>query len=499
MGPVNRRAIFAAGGGAFVLRPGVGAAYDDNQPITHRTPDAHISLWDFVDREDRVALEVGSRTPDLTRPFQRAVNAAIRSRRTLYVPGTHPGTDVMISSPISVSGPLSVVGDGEGLSRILCFGCDGFVVVEGVVSFSLSNLNISLNERFVNSSGEVVNNNKSAIRVLGTRIKPCYRFHFRRVFFDGFWCGVEADFLCQSSFDISSVYVGIGIWLRGQSVNNVVLGSSQIVGVDSINTAHAPGTSGIRIGSLSGPQPEGFTIQPGVLVFGFAIGLWVQGAINVNMTGAICDGMSECGVLEEGSDQAPSFGNNYNDNYLGMTGRCGAALLIRSTASHYRNDSRGTTLRNNEICLYAGALLDYGFLVEGDRVENVSIIDNKLVRGMQSDGSLIETLSRDCKVAGGRGHRIVGNAWSSSTGFETSVPVQYEGNSGRVAGGLHRVFHYEAGQRITYGEQSPVSGDAAVGDRHMNLRPSFGQPFGWVCVEAGTPGAWMVMGIISVN
>ncbi|KQY84839.1 hypothetical protein ASD25_07435 [Brevundimonas sp. Root1423] len=332
----------------------------------------------------------------------------------------------------------------------------------------------------------------------GTARNPCYRFHFRRVFIDGFGHGILGDFLSQSSFDVSTVYVGNGIWLRGQSINNVVLGASQIVGAGSIRTEAAPGSAAIRVGDLTQPQPEGLTIQPGTLIFGFKRALWVQGAINVTMASAICDGISECAVLEESDNRTPSFGNNYNDNYCGMAGAAVSAFRLRSTATAYRYDNRGTTLRNNEIAIYGGANLDHGYLVEGPFIENISIVDSKLIQGRSGGGSLIETRVRDCRITGGRGHRIAGNAWNASTGFETRVPVQYEGNAGRLAVGADLVFRYEAGQRVTYGARSPLAGAAEVGDRHINTAPAPGAALGWICVTAGAPGAWKPMGFIGV-
>lgn len=44
---------------------------------------------------------------------------------------------------------------------------------------------------------------------------------------------------------------------------------------------------------------------------------------------------------------------------------------------------------------------------------------------------------------------------------------------------------------------SNTNGDYAVGDVIINSNPSAGQPFGWVCVTAGTPGTWKVISTIA--
>lgn len=496
--PLSRRNMLSIGGAALAS-PLAGSAAQDAATWAHadsRGAGSQLSLWDFVTPADRAALVSGTATPDLTQELQAAANAAVAQRKTLHLPGTHARTDIKISAPIEVTGPLRISGDGEGVSRILCVDCDGFSFGPGVGFFSPQGFNIALAQRHAAPDGAIRPNTHAAFRVSGATGRPCHNFHFRRIFIDGFGYGVLGDFLCQSSFDISAIYVGNGIWLRGQSVNNVVLGTSQISGVDSIGTASAPGSVGIRVGNLDQPQPEGFMVQPGTLVFGFRRALWVHGAINVAMTGVICDGISEYVVLDESSDTVPGFGNNYTDNYCGIAGNCTAAFLIRATAAAYRHDNRGTTIRNNEIAIYANASLDYGYRLEGDFIENVSIIDGKLIRGRDRDGSLIETRQRDCLITGGRGHRVSGNVWNASTGFETRVPVQYEGNAGLLAGGGDLVFRYEAGQRVTYGVRAPVAGIASVGDRHVNTAPAAGGVMGWICVAGGSPGIWKASGVI---
>lgn len=40
---------------------------------------------------------------------------------------------------------------------------------------------------------------------------------------------------------------------------------------------------------------------------------------------------------------------------------------------------------------------------------------------------------------------------------------------------------------------APTAGTWAVGDRVMNISPSVGQPIGWVCTVAGTPGTWVAL------
>lgn len=48
----------------------------------------------------------------------------------------------------------------------------------------------------------------------------------------------------------------------------------------------------------------------------------------------------------------------------------------------------------------------------------------------------------------------------------------------------------------TYNTQAPESGNYNLGDIVWNTEPRTGQPVGWVCTRAGTPGTWRPFGII---
>lgn len=44
---------------------------------------------------------------------------------------------------------------------------------------------------------------------------------------------------------------------------------------------------------------------------------------------------------------------------------------------------------------------------------------------------------------------------------------------------------------------APTTGTWKVGNRVYNNAPASGQPIGWVCTVAGTPGTWKAWGTIS--
>ena len=51
-------------------------------------------------------------------------------------------------------------------------------------------------------------------------------------------------------------------------------------------------------------------------------------------------------------------------------------------------------------------------------------------------------------------------------------------------------------RHITYASGIPTTGTWKRGTIIYNTNPSIGNPIGWVCTEAGTPGVWRKFGTI---
>jgi len=50
---------------------------------------------------------------------------------------------------------------------------------------------------------------------------------------------------------------------------------------------------------------------------------------------------------------------------------------------------------------------------------------------------------------------------------------------------------------IYYGTSAPAEGTYSKGDIYLNTSPSSGGPTGWVCVTSGSPGTWKAIGYVS--
>jgi parallel beta-helix repeat protein len=83
--------------------------------------------------------------------------------------------------------------------------------------------------------------------------------------------------------------------------------------------------------------------------------------------------------------------------------------------------------------------------------------------------------------------------------LDTGGPVEYQesGWKGATPTILNTAasrlinFYGALGRAVTYSTAAPASGTWAVGDRVFNQVPAVGQPKGWLCTVAGTPGTWV--------
>lgn len=101
-----------------------------------------------------------------------------------------------------------------------------------------------------------------------------------------------------------------------------------------------------------------------------------------------------------------------------------------------------------------------------------------------------------------------GAAFSLGAQTDVNICIQYQGNTSSVSpangvrGGqimIPAVISTKHGtssdqSRIAYYNVSPDRGTWSVGDRVLNSSPAVGQPKGWICTVAGTPGTWVSEG-----
>jgi hypothetical protein len=358
---------------------------------------------------------VGNAVANDTTAIQAAVTEGVAQRKIVVI----PAGEYKITAPISITGPVAIVGQGRGITRILAVGCDAFTVSAGVAHVTISDMTIADSSRYT-----VTPNTDTAISVNGTTASQCYWHNYRNLFIDGFEVGIYAGGVCSTSFsNVTTVYTHQSVDFQQQCLNNTI--SQCYFGEqDSGGVVPAAGSFGIRVGDGT-INCEGLAISQ-CLIFGVHRGLWVRASINCTLQNSIIDMAHEFGILAAGTAGAPCINNTFTTSYIGMIGSAGdSAIFLANGNATGDAQNRGTVVRDMEMLAYPGATANYGILCSGAEEERNTISGNRCQNFAVAD----------CRVEAGSGHRLSDNIWRSTTGFSGTVPVKYGStNVGAVSG-----------------------------------------------------------------
>ena len=366
---------------------------------------------------------VGDGSTDDQPAMQAAITEAVASDKVLIIDGFTG--EIRCNSGLTIAGPVHIRGGGKGVARLNFVGTSGFSVSATVNDVCLEGLNIATSVRYTTTPNSYI-----GLNIAGTNGNDCDRIYVKDCFFDGWGDCIVANYAREPVFDgVETVYCYRGIWLKGQSTNWTITGSCRITGIDSTAGTPAAASTGVRVGDATSPQPEGGCIQPGCLIFGFARGFRNQGAINIDVIGVRLDAISEFGILDQSDNSALSANNNYIANFFGMIGGAGSIGIYSTNSTSTAgllDQSRGTLIHGNEICIYSTKSVDYGILIEGSGQRQVTVSGTKRILGTVNVYA--------CSITGGSGHKVHGNAWDTG-GFATSVAITYGLNTGTIASG----------------------------------------------------------------
>lgn len=366
---------------------------------------------------------VGDGSTDDQAAMQAAITEAVASDKVLIIDGFT--SEIRCNSGLTIAGPVHIRGGGKGVTRLNFVGTSGFSVSATVNDVCIEGLNIATSVRYTTTPNTYI-----GLNIAGTSGNDCDRIYVKDCFFDGWQDAIVANYAREPVFDgVETVYCYRGIWLKGQSTNWTITGSCRITGIDSTAGTPAAASTGVRVGDATSPQPEGGCIQPGCLIFGFARGFRNQGAINIDVIGVRLDAISEFGILDQSDNSALSANNNYIANFFGMIGGAGSIGIYSTNSTSTAgllDQSRGTLIHGNEICIYSTKSVDYGILIEGSGQRQVTVSGTKRILGTVN--------AYACSITGGSGHKVHGNAWDTG-GFATSVAITYGLNTGTIASG----------------------------------------------------------------
>lgn len=420
---------------------------------------------------------VGNGTADDTAALQATLNAAPNGA---LIDLPHSG-NAKITAPLSITKPVTLRGRSLYSQRILATGCNAIEIATGVVDVRLIGFELACSTRH-----SVTPNTLIGIKVDGTTGSRPTNHVYRDLYIDGFWTGIQSRYLWSSVFEnVRTGFGRIGLHAYGKSVNNFVHACQ-------FSVAAQAGAKGIALfGRESASDStevatEGWVISD-TLTNGGEVGIDMISCNHVTIHDCILDFNMQYGIRAQAGPTVFSTNYSIHDNYIAMTGASGdAAILLANTISD--TQKRYTRVHHNEIIAYNGSTCTYGIAATGTQAQ--ATIDGNTVRNFGTHDIYVTNA----------GSVVRGNSCLSSItdNIRTTAACEVGGNIGTVfRSGSTATSNYRRdanGKRMVSGPAAPASGAWLQGERVINGVPTVGQPKGWVCTVAGSPGTWVSEG-----
>lgn len=421
---------------------------------------------------------VGDGTADDTAALQATLNAAPNGA---LIDLPHSG-NAKITSPLSITKPVTIRGRSLYSQRILATGCNAIEIAAGVVDVKLEGFELACSTRH-----SVTPNTLIGIKVDGTTGDRPTNHVYRDLYVDGFWTGVQTRYLWSSNVEnVRTGFGKIGLHAYGKSVNNLVTGCQFSVAAES-------GSKGIALFGRESPTDstevatEGWVITGRTLTNGAEVGIDMISCNHVAISDCILDFNMLYAIRAQNGPTVFSTNYSIHDNYMAMTGASGAAaILLANTITDAQK--RYTRVHHNEIIAYTGSTCTYGIAATGTQAQ--SIIEGNTLRNFGTHD--IYATHADSIIRG--------NACLSSVtdNIRATGSCEVSGNIGTVnRTGSTATSNYTRnglGRRVVNGPAAPTTGAWLLGERVVNDVPAVGSPKGWVCTVAGSPGTWVSEG-----
>ena len=224
------------------------------------------------------------------------------------------------------------------------------------------------------------------------------------------------------------------------------------------NVVRDAGQEGITLGMISYGTVSNNTVYTAA-----RDGIRFLECASVSITDNSIYNVSQCGIRETTASTNCQIANNYiTDCARGSVASSRVGIKITTGSGH---------ILDGNIVKDSTATSQYGIQIEGG-TQTSMVVRNNICTG------------------------------SSDTGFRGKNPVEAllicAGNlfSGGLADTLYFPVTNQRGDRgrIFYSTAVPSTGTWQVGDYVRNNTPAVGQPKGWYCTVAGTPGTWVSEG-----
>jgi hypothetical protein len=446
---------------------------------------AVVNILDYGAVADYDENNVGSGT-DNSASIQAAINAASAkaTNGAVYI----PAGAYKIKTALDVPYGVSIFGDGGTASILHAEDCDGLNFVT---------YGYQIGSMFYEDFGltAATGTNRAAITAL-TNASTMDGLYFHRLRFYG-WN--QCVFLSSNWNCTISECVG-------QNINQGVTlaeGNGEALGIRIINNRFTKAAGGLGASdqyAINLVNTVKFIESVYILanqIFGFARNVNIGKCYFANIVGNDFSGTGN--IIQF---NAPAGGYTIQNNFIEVVGTLGCGINIPSVG--LQDNLFRTEIRNNNIQT-AGGSSPYGIDIGqgGGSFQWNIVVDNNTVNGFSAADIRL--------VAGGyttiSNNRCVSSAATQSIRLDTVTggSLSVENNRCVKAITLLTPTDYTTGRLLFSGnvendtfqatKQSsvPTTGTWRVTDIVWNSAPTSGQPMGWVCSVAGTPGTWVAM------
>tara|TARA_R110000868_G_scaffold334331_2_gene595067 strand:+ start:557 stop:1951 length:1395 start_codon:yes stop_codon:yes gene_type:complete len=426
---------------------------------------------------------------DNSAAIQAAVDAVdaqgVYNKGAVYI----PAGSYKILSAIDVPYGVSIFGAGGTASVLHAENCDGL---------NFTSYGYQIGSMFYEDFGltAATGTNRAAITAL-TNASTMDGLYFHRLRFYG-WnqCLVlSSNWNCTISECV------------GQNINQGVTlaeGDGEALGIRIINNRFTKASGGLGSAdeyAINLVSTTKFIESVHILtnqIFGFTRNVNIGKCYFANIVGNDFSGSENVIYFD-----TPTGGYTVQNNFIEVVGASGCGIYIPSVG--LQDNTFRTEIRNNNIQNTAGSS-PYGIDIGqgGGSFQWNILVDNNTVSGFAT---------ADLRLVAGGYTTISNNRCISASATQSMVldtitggSVAVENNRCVKAITLLTVSDYTSGKLVLSNNTengvfqplkqsvAPTTGTWRVTDIVMSSAPTIGQPKGWVCTVAGTPGTWVSIG-----
>lgn len=411
---------------------------------------------------------------DDTAAIQAAVDDLVVGQTLFFPTGNYK-----ITSAITISKPIQILGEGQFTTYLTCVGCGAFIINK-VSAVQIRNIEVATAVRHTTTPNTLI-----GIDIQGDNTNRPFNIVLSDVYIDGFQVAIKSNYMWSSIFNnVESNFGAYGLRAYGLSVNNVVNNCS-------FGGSGLAGSRGIQ---LAGDIPsEGWMID-NTLINNFEIGIQIAQNTHIYINNSILDHCKVYGIVTQASTNFA--GNIVVDGcYIGMDG-VGGDSGIALTNGISDTQLRGNKITNNTIIVYAGAGCNYGVQCNGAN-EKYNLIEGNSIQGFAL---------YDVYIALATDTIVKNNMCLSALATNIFKGDYISDNVGKVYYERAKTKQKIGSLTITYDEAVPTTGTWVQGDicykinpTEVGTTPNKYTVLGWRCVANGTPGTWIEMRTPSGN